>query len=152
MTPDFSHEPLHILNLKDGQISALPGSEGLLCPRWSPDGRYLAAATNGQDRMMLFAFQSKEWQEVADFPVSCANWSTDGRYIYLRKIGVEAPGLFRLRISDGKLEQIADLRGFRGGTERLGGQWWSGLTPENSPLLLRDRGSQEIYSLEWQLP
>jgi hypothetical protein len=30
--------------------------------------------------------------------------------------------------------------------------WWNGLTPDDSPLALRDESTEEIYALEWQLP
>jgi hypothetical protein len=29
---------------------------------------------------------------------------------------------------------------------------WFGLTPDDSPLVLRDTGTQEIYALDWQEP
>jgi hypothetical protein len=32
----------------------------------------------------------------------------------------------------------------------LGG--WTGLTPDDSPLLLRNVGSEEIYALDWEAP
>jgi serine/threonine protein kinase/Tol biopolymer transport system component len=151
VTPDFSRQPLRIVYLKSQQASAVPGSEGLMCPRWSPDGRYIAAATNGEDKTMLFDFASKQWRELADFPVSCPVWSTDNQFLYLRKTNGEAPGVFRVRMSDRKIEPVTDLRGFRGSSEYQGGNWLD-LAPDNSPLLLRDRGSEEIYALEWQLP
>jgi len=31
-------------------------------------------------------------------------------------------------------------------------QPWNGITPDNSPLIMRDVGSRELYSLELQLP
>ena len=34
---------IHILDLKTHQISDLPNSRGFYSPRWSPDGRYIAA-------------------------------------------------------------------------------------------------------------
>jgi hypothetical protein len=32
------------------------------------------------------------------------------------------------------------------------GGFWFGITPDNSPLVLRDTGTQEIYALDWQSP
>ena len=29
---------------------------------------------------------------------------------------------------------------------------WLGLAPDDSPLLLRDTGTQEIYALDWETP
>jgi hypothetical protein len=47
---------------------------------------------------------------------------------------------------DGAIEQVADLKGVRQTGFRSG--FWMGLTPDNSPLLLRDIGTEEIYSLD----
>jgi Tol biopolymer transport system component len=38
-----STKALQILNLTNGQVSTVPGSENLWSPRWSPNGRYIAA-------------------------------------------------------------------------------------------------------------
>jgi hypothetical protein len=57
--------------------------------------------------------------------------------------------LTRVRIRDRKLERVADLKNFRR-TGYWGG--WMGLAPDDSPLLLRDIGTQEIYALDWQAP
>jgi hypothetical protein len=32
----------HVVDLKTGRVSALPGSEGMWFLRWSPDGRFIA--------------------------------------------------------------------------------------------------------------
>jgi hypothetical protein len=29
---------------------------------------------------------------------------------------------------------------------------WLGLAPDDSPLLLRDTGTEEIYALDWEAP
>ena len=36
-----STNAIQVLDLTSGQLSTLPGSEGLYSPRWSPDGRYI---------------------------------------------------------------------------------------------------------------
>ena len=151
LSVDFTRQPLRILDLKSHQSSELPGSEGLVCPRWSPDGRYIAASANGLDKTMLFDFASKQWHVVSSTPAVCSAWSSDSQYLYLRKIGAGGAGISRVRVSDSKVEPVADLGKFRGSTEWDGGLWLN-LAPDDSPLLLRDRGSEEIYSLDWQLP
>ena len=57
------------------------------------------------------------------------------------------PSVMRVRIRDRKLERVADLKNFR-----QAGFWsvWLGMAPDDSPLLLRDTGTQEIYALDWQ--
>ena len=50
---------------------------------------------------------------------------------------------------DRKLEQIADLKGFEST-----GWWgiWLGLDPDDSPLMLREAGTQDVYALDWEAP
>jgi hypothetical protein len=51
---------------------------------------------------------------------------------------------------DHKLERLFSLKGVR----RYWGDFgmWTGLVPDDSPLLARDTSSQEIYALDWQAP
>ena len=61
----------------------------------------------------------------------------------------EKPAVLRVRISDRTLEQVLDLK-----NSHMGGYfgYWLGLAPDDSPLLLRDTGNQEIYALDWEMP
>ena len=58
--------------------------------------------------------------------------------------------LFRVRISDRKLEQVISFKEHLKPYGILGG--WTGLAPDDSPLVLRNAGSQEIYALDWEAP
>ena len=53
-------------------------------------------------------------------------------------------------MSDHKVEKIVSLKGTRLTIGTFG--TWCGMAPDGSPLVLRDVGTQEIYSLELQLP
>jgi WD40 repeat protein len=69
-TPDlelgaFGPAPIQILDLKSGQVSAVPESEGFYGVGWSPAGRYLSAMTSDSSRLMLFDFTTKKWLELA---------------------------------------------------------------------------------------
>ena len=59
----------------------------------------------------------------------------------------EKEGIFRMRLSDHKVEQIADLRHIDQPTLSY---WpsWTGIAPDGSPLLMHDLGINEIYALE----
>ena len=50
---------LRRLDLKTHELTTLPGSEGLFSPRWSLDGRYLAALTSDSRKLMLFDFETR---------------------------------------------------------------------------------------------
>ena len=45
---------IHLLDVKTRQVSTISGSEGLYSPRWSPDGRYIAALRVGPEILVIF--------------------------------------------------------------------------------------------------
>jgi hypothetical protein len=75
--------------------------------------------------------------------VSFMNWSADGKYIYFLR-SAEHLEVARIRIADRKVEEAVDLKGMpiAGGALAL--------TPDDSPVLLRNLGTQDIYSLDWE--
>ncbi len=138
------------VDLRTRNMKKLPGSDGLWVPRWSLDGRYVVARSLDSQALMLFDFETQTWTElVRGVYFGFTNWSADGQYVYYLRRGRE-PAVFRVRIVDRKTEEIASLKdvrqtGFRGAI-------WIGLAPDDSPLLLRDIGTQEIYALDFQTP
>jgi len=137
-----------ILDVRTNQVSTLPGSKGFLSPRWSPDGRYLVALPFASHSLMFFDFATQKWEEITKLSLGFPNWSKNGDYVYFLH-GENEPSVMRIRIRDGKLERVADLKNFR-----QTGYWtfWLGMAPDDSPLLLRDTGTKEIYALDWQAP
>ena len=144
--PTNSSSSIRILDINTHQLSTLPGSTGLYAPRWSPDGRHIAAMTFDSRSLMLFDFQTQRWEEIAKITLGFPNWSKSGEYVYFLH-EENQPSVMRVRIRDRKLERVADLKNFR-----QAGYWsvWLGMAPDDSPLLLRDTGTQEIYALDWQ--
>jgi Tol biopolymer transport system component len=146
--PSDSNSTLRILDLKTHQVSTVPGSTGLFAPRWSPDGRYIVAMPFDSHGLMLFDFATQKWEEIAKLSAGYPNWSKTGDYVYFM-YWEDQPTVMRVRIRDRKIERVADLKGLR----QIGYYgWWLGLAPDDSPLLLRNAGTQEIYALDWQAP
>jgi Tol biopolymer transport system component len=56
----------------------IPGSDGLFSPRWSPDGRYLAAIRPAGGGVMLYDFNSHNWQQLTNMNLRYQNWTPDG--------------------------------------------------------------------------
>jgi eukaryotic-like serine/threonine-protein kinase len=139
---------IRILDVKTHQISIVPGSKGLFSPRWSPDGHYLVAMPPNRHIPMLFDFAAQRWEEIAQVTADFPNWSRTGDYVYFLHEG-DQPSVMRVRIRDRKLERVADLKNFRQ-AGYFG--YWLGMAPDDSPLLLRDTGTQEIYALDWEAP
>jgi Tol biopolymer transport system component/DNA-binding winged helix-turn-helix (wHTH) protein len=127
----------------------LHGSEGMWTPRWSPDGRFLSAVTQDNRVLRLYDMQTRQWTDLASVGVNDAIWSRDSRYIYFDTFFGGDPALYRISIDSRKLERWADLRGFpRGGFYGP----WLGITPDGSPLLLKDTSIEEIYRLNVEIP
>jgi eukaryotic-like serine/threonine-protein kinase len=140
---------IHILDLKTMAVEHVPGSNAFFSPRWSPDGRYLAALSLDSSRIALFDFVSGKWSELVKgsfFRWPC--WSHDGHFLYYIQGGGN-PAIMRFRLSDRKVERIADLANFN--ATGFYGQSLS-LTPDDQPLLTRDVGTQEIFALDWKAP
>jgi hypothetical protein len=75
------------------------------------------------------------------------NWSKDSNYIYFLH-EEDQPSVMRLRISDRKIERVADLKNFRqAGLFNVA----LSLAPDDSPLLLRDTGTTDIYAFDWKI-
>ncbi len=136
---------IRILDLASQTVSELAGSQGLYSPRWSPDGRHISAFSGDSKKLMLFDIQTQKWSELANGSLSWLNWSHDGQYVYLLDF-LGKNSVIRIRISDHKAEQVADLKNFPA-TGRYGAAL--ALTPDDQPLLLRDAGSQDVYSVDW---
>lgn len=143
--------PIYTIDLKSRHVSTLPRSTGLFSPRWSPDGRYIAALTTNQDfKLMLFDLVTQKWTQVFDSPVGYLLWSRDGKYIYFQDMH-NAERIVRLRISDRKLENIVDIKNVGRVTTGTFVDWF-GLAPDDSPLFARDISTSEIYALEMDWP
>jgi len=79
--------------------------------------------------------------------VNNPTWSRDGTYIYYDTEGAANRALRRVRVADGEVEQLVDLDMFPTTT-----YWWSGLAPDDSPIILKNLGALEVYALHVKFP
>jgi Tol biopolymer transport system component len=150
----FSHFPvfdrqadlgIYSFDLVTHRLAELPGSDGLWMPRWAPDGSSILGRSADSLSLFLFDVHRQIWHELTrGESFGYANWSSDSRFVYVLKRGNE-PAIERIRVSDGRTEAVAGLIGVRQTGFR--NAVWTGLTPDNDPLILRDVGSEELYSL-----
>ena len=139
---------IRLLDVASRQVSNLPDSHGLFSPRWSPNGRYISAFSSDSRRLVLFDFQTQKWTELAQGSFGWLNWSKDGQYVYV--LDYRGKGaVIRIRVSNHKTEPVVNLKDFVS-AGRYGGSLV--LAPDDSPLLLRDTGTQDIYALDWEEP
>lgn len=147
VSADESSE-IRILDTATHQVTSLPGSKGFFSPRWSPDGRYIPAFSADLTRLVIFDFQTQKWSEIAKDSFSWLNWTKDGQYLLL--LDTSGTGaVIRIRVSDHKQERVVDLKNFIP-TGRYGNSL--ALAPDDSPMILRNAGAQDVYSLDWQNP
>lgn len=148
--------PIYTIDLRSKRVSTLPGSSGLFSPRWSPDGRYIAAITTTESqKLMLFDFATQKWTEAFGYKIGYQWWSHEGKYIYFQDKRNSAQGarnlVARLRLSDRKIESIVDVKNVGRVTTGTIADWF-GLAPDDSPLFARDISTAEIYALEMDWP
>jgi DNA-binding winged helix-turn-helix (wHTH) protein/Tol biopolymer transport system component len=139
-------QDLRIVDLRSKQTTILPGSEGKWSPRWSPDGRFIAAFFDGpqQPSLPIFDSTTRKWHTVqVKGDLEYLSFSHDNRFIYFLRHGRDQ-GVFRIPVVGGKEERVVDLTdwhlaGFFG--------FSMSLDPDDAPLVLRDTGSEDIYAL-----
>jgi Tol biopolymer transport system component len=137
---------LELIDVKTKQVSKLPGSQGLWSPRWSPDGRYIAALGPGL-RLWLYSVETHTRTQLTSIGAGWPSWSANGEYIYFE----DNPGIdwCRIGIKDRKVERVMSLSGLTMAAPSLS---WVGLAPDGAPISTRDVGGTEIYALEWETP
>lgn len=138
---------IEILDLTTNQSVPLPpATKPMFAPKWSPDGRYIFASGGVPGtRSAVFDNRAQNWIYFTESPpVDVAVWSHDSRYVYITSDVAVDKAIYRLSVPGGKVERIADLKGLKS-TGTWGG--WFGLDPNDTPLLLRDAGTVEIYAL-----
>jgi serine/threonine protein kinase len=140
------HSKFHSVDLHTMGVSDIPSTENMMYPLLSPDGQFIAATTVDGDQLLLFNISTQNWVPLAKTNVGSFKWSDDSRYIYFDNGYSADPAVSRVRLLDQKIEKIVDLKDFR----RVVMPWntWLGLTPDGSPLLMRDTGTQEVYALD----
>jgi Tol biopolymer transport system component len=142
---------IYSLDLNTRIIAQVPDSHELFSPRVSRDGRYICALKKGQRELMLFDTNTNHWTTVAEGEQLGYNeWSHDGKYVYMRETRGGAAEVVRIRTKDQVLEHVFSLKDFPQVTDIFAA--WIGLTPDNAPLLMRDRSVQEIYALDLRFP
>jgi eukaryotic-like serine/threonine-protein kinase len=145
---------LRRVDIDTRHVTPVPGSEGLVNAKCARDGRIFSATDLGpatpprsNERWTYKVLDPERgtWK-VYELPESIryANWSRDGRYVYGM---AETPHrIARLELATGRLETVAAID-----TLRLA-DLWTGLTPDDSPMVLRDGSQWEIYRLDWDAP
>lgn len=150
---DLGELEIQVFDWTTRQVSTIPGSRGLFSPRWSPDGRYLAALSPDSRSLMLFDFEIQKWSEwlrATDGTIGYPVWGRDSKFMYVERFLAAEPSVHKLRLGESQSHPFLSWNGL----QRMGGVWgaWSGVAPDGTVLAVRDASSHEIYALDLQLP
>jgi Tol biopolymer transport system component len=144
---------IRVLDFKTHQIETVPGSQGLFSPRWSPDGRYIAALSPDNTTLKRFDFQTQQWTNwlvESAGAVSYPIWSADSQYIYFDDLVSGEESIRSVKVGESQPELACVL----GAVDRFPGGLgtWIGRAADGSWMLVRDRSTQEVYQLSLELP
>lgn len=151
--PWWSAAPtIHMVDMTTRRASTLPNSEGFYSPSWSPDGRYVAAVSKDLRKVVLFEFATQHWTELALMDaVGHLAWSRRGEYVYFDAATKDSVSIYRVDARSHRMERVAAIPPHVAPPFELFSPW-TGLDPDDSPLLMRDTSVQEIYALDVQWP
>ncbi len=157
MFGDFNHDlgglSIRILDRKTHKLEKVPGSDGLFSPRWSRDGRYIAAISPDNTTLKRFDFETQTWSNwlvesagTVSYPV----WSTDSKYLYFDDLVNGDESIRKVKVGENQPELAFVL----GTLDRYPGALgtWSGRAADGSWMCVRDRSTQEVYQLSLELP
>ena len=142
---------IRVLDLESGKLTQLAGSEGLLQPRWSADGRYVAALNPTRKQVWWYDCKLQKWSVLADanFP-SALRWSLGGDALYFQDTDEVEQSVFRVPMATRERERVTrfrDLLSF--GAARC---IFTGVSPHESVYVTVDHRSVDVYSIDLKLP
>jgi Tol biopolymer transport system component len=146
--PDYAAEAtapkdIRILDLATKKVTILPESTGMFSPRWSPNGRYIAAMTLDQHRLMVFDRDTEKWSTIAEGRIHNPVWSRDGKSLYFQALQEDEVPIVRVTIANRRLERICD-RNVESTADSI--EFW-GIAPDGGPIGSFVFWAADIYGL-----
>lgn len=135
-----------VIDVRNGNVTLVPNSKDTLGPWYATQDTLIAIASD-QSKLVRYNFKTQKWSDILTSPDKFVNWLTspDGKYFYYSTGGSD-PTVFRLRLSDDAVEQVVKLKNVRLANDLDVGPKLN-VTPDNSVLVLRDIGTEEVYAL-----
>ncbi len=137
-----NHPPIRVLDLGTNRIQDLPDSANMFSPRWSPDGRYIAALTLDQQKLMLYNIAERSWKVAAKLSASDPLWGPDGKSLYFYVCVSESRPIYRIGIPNLEVRQI--YHPDCGHHNCI----LSGISPDNRPLIRVEMRRSNIFSID----
>lgn len=138
----YSQGSLYKIDLRTRRIEQVPDTLRLWSPRWSPDGKWIAALDeNGHLR--LYDMATHQAALLTSFAVGYPDWSRDGKYLYFEN--PVSTAWYRVGIVTRKVELLQKLPGLE---TALNSSGWVGMTPDGTIVSARTVNSSNLYALE----
>jgi Tol biopolymer transport system component/DNA-binding winged helix-turn-helix (wHTH) protein len=137
---------IELFNLQTRLRTTVPHSEGLFSPRWSPDGKWIAALSLSQNKVMLFDVANQHWTELSSTSSSDPNWSNDSKSIFVHAFSKEDQPILKISVLSREVTVIASSADFHSGEPA--DFFFGGLTTEDLPLVRPRVGTGNLYSLD----
>ena len=97
---------------------------------------------------MSFELATRRWKKVSQPGGRVLGWSQRDGQIYWENFG----DIYHSDFASGHRQQLVSVKLIQRGTGILGYMPWAGLAPDDSVLLVRETGSEELYAIQWDAP
>jgi DNA-binding winged helix-turn-helix (wHTH) protein/Tol biopolymer transport system component len=149
---ESGREPdIRILDLDTNKLTKLLDSDGLIEPRWSADGRYIAALNPSKKQVWLYDCRLEKWSVLseANFPAAL-RWSPSGDALYYQDVDEVEESIYRVPMATRETERVLGL----GDILSLGAARgiFTGLSPDGSVYVTVDHGDVDVYAVDLKLP
>ncbi|HTW48289.1 MAG TPA: winged helix-turn-helix domain-containing protein [Acidobacteriaceae bacterium] len=137
---------IYLVDLATKAITKLEGSDGLFSPRWSADGKHIAALSIDQKKLLVFDVAAKTWRLLAQQNIADPAWSHDDSAIYFHDFAQADQPIYRAVLATGKVERVADLHDLR--SANVVDYRFAGLAPGDVPLVSARTSTANIYAAD----
>lgn len=131
--------------------STLPNTDDLWHPKASRQGLILAARVTsvGAPPAVLYDPRTGRREDLGVPELSYPRFSWDGQSV----VGIGPAGsrreIWRFSLRERRLEKVAELGDIQP-TSPVGWPYWMTLDPEDSPVILQDLSTYDLYVLDWE--
>lgn len=142
---------LYFLEPTTGVLKQLADSKDLSDPRWSSDGRYIAARDSSKHHIVLYDVHKDTWSVIASGGLLQAPyWSSDSAFVYFQDQLDDEETVFRANVATNKVDRVSGFAPMlRGSAAQC---LFNGVGPNGSLYVMIERGATEIYALDLDLP
>ncbi len=146
MGKDSGSHTIAVFNIHNQKTETLPLSQGFFSPRWSPDGKWIAALSLDQKQVMLFDVARQSWAALALTSAADPVWSSDSKSIYVHAFMADKQPILQIAVPGGQMQIVASTDDFHAG--KPANYFFGGMTPDNMPLVQPRVGTGNLYRLD----